>query len=565
MLMSANLEFDGVFLDFLGFIPTMTHLFYPKNINQRFRFLLDPANYINQYIQNKTYIVHHIGYLRSLSWYEAQEHHFWYNLYNKDIYNHLEKMSIACLYPYAPYIINSNLKILFNFQGISTRQKIKYSHVTNEIRLFPQGTTVAHIKVYLKSSFNVEEIVDIENALKKDPIFKLTKSGATKLGLSYNKGYTLQQILDILRKYIWKTLYPDQVGTIDKTTEIAQHRIINPLGKTELTDIDTAALMCVSKEPKPGQITDCKNNRIKKEKLLVPNTIIAFGSGATLLYAPNTEKRTIACFRNNYSNVVEFCLLQDFILSAFKELGRDLFSSESALSALQSFRGYPRRIFGGHRKLYNIITKRTNIESKREKLEHMSEIYAPASLIIKQMEEPQSTLLTMLNNADINGDFEGGILTKGIILPVYNLGMNIKTQIEAAMLQIEQEELKMYPNHAVLQSLSAGILSQMDLYKTQYLQKYKNLVENLLTNKDQIQKNVDKKRQSGEKVPNENNVKELLKNASTMLDESKKSEQDLKNTDPQKPKSFFEKAKPFLVASVGAATAVLKALGYIPA
>ena len=197
-------------------------------------------------------------------------------------------------------------------------------------------------------------------------------------------------------------------------------------------------------------------------------------------------------------------------------------------------------------------------------MEKMSEIYAPASLIIKQMEAPQNTLLTMMNNADANGDFEGGILTKGIISPVYSLGASIKNQIEAAILQINQEELKMYPSHTVMQSLTAGILDQMDLYKTQYLSKYKKLVENLLTNKDQIEKNVDQKRQSGEKVPDENSIQELLKNASVLLDDSKKAEPDLKNTDPQKPKSFFEKAKPFLGAAVGAATAVLKALGYIP-
>ena len=193
----------------------------------------------------------------------------------------------------------------------------------------------------------------------------------------------------------------------------------------------------------------------------------------------------------------------------------------------------------------------------------MSEIYGPASLIIKQMEEPQSILLTMMNNTDDDGNFEGGILKHANISSVYGVGVSIKTNIEAAILQIQQQELAMYPNHAALQSLKQGILAQMSIYETRYLFRYKKLVEDLLEDKEQIKKNVNQKRQEGKKVPDENAVQDLLKNATNMLSKSRNAEPDLKKADPQKPKSFFEKAKPYLGAVVGAASAVLKALGYL--
>ena len=571
MSISGSLELDGVYMDFLGFVPTMTHLFSQKKLNRRFNFLLDPGDYCYRYeYGSEALILHNIGQLRRLTDYEMREHHFWNNLYNKDATIHLEQMKVANLYPYAPYIVKPNFNISLNLEMINAREKIKYSDLTTEIRLFPQGTTVAHIKAYFKISLNIEEIVNLQNALTKRPIFNLTKSTATKLGMETGKGYSMQQLFYAISKCIWKTLYLGDAETIDKTTQVVTHRIINPLGEIELTDVDVAAIMSLSKKPENGKVKDSKDYRVKP--VLVPGTIMAFGNGATLLYAPKTESKAVTCFRNNYSNVVEFSLLQDFILSAFSSAldmntldKRDLFSSESALAVLLSFSHYSKNIFGGHKRLFKLVTQRTCYESKRRKLEEMSEIYAPASLIIKQMEEPQNILLTMMNNTDAGGNFEGGILTKGNIASVYDMGVSIKNEIEAAMVQIEQQELKMYPNHAVLQSLQAGILTQMDMYKTKYLVKYKNLVENLLANKEQIKKNVDQKRQAGETVPDENNVQELLKNASNMLSESKNAEPDLTKTDPQKPKSFFEKAKPYLGAVVGAATAILKALGYLPA
>jgi hypothetical protein len=209
---------------------------------------------------------------------------------------------------------------------------------------------------------------------------------------------------------------------------------------------------------------------------------------------------------------------------------------------------------------------KTDFDTKRRKFEKkMSEINAPASLIIRQMEEPQSTLLAMINNTDAQGNFVGTIDTRMVIKPIWNLGDGIKNNIKAAMAQIEQEELKLYPSHQALADLKAAILNQMSIYETNYLFQYKNLVEKLLANKEQIKTIADQKRQSNEKVPDQNGVQELLKEADEMVNEAKKAEPGLKETDPQKPKSFFEKAKPYISAAVGAASAILKALGYLPA
>ena len=562
-------------MDFLGFIPTMTHLFSEKKLNRRFTFLLDPGDYCFEYrysnkLREKALLIHNIGQPRSLTGYEIREHHFWNNLFNKDAYIHFEHMKDASLYAYAPYIVKPNFSISFNLAKINARGKIKHSPLTTKIRLFPQGVTVAHIKVYFKTSLNIEEIVDIQNALTKRPIFNLTKSTATKLGLKIGKGYSMQQLFYAIGKCIWKTLYLGDPGTIDKTTRILTHRIINPFGKIALTDVDVAAIMSLSKKPKNGQIKDSKKYRVKEEEVNVPDTIIAFGNGATLLYAPNTDSKGVTCFRNNYSNVAEFSVLQDFFLSAINSAldkdtldSMDLYSSESALAVNRSFSHYSEYFFGGHKRLYKLIMQRTGCESKRREIERVSEIYGPASLIIKQMEEPQNILLTMMNNTDADGNFEGGILKHANISSVHGVGVSIKTNIEAAILQIQQQELAMYPNYAALQDLKRGILTQMDIYETKYLFKYKKLVEKLLVNEEQIKKNVDQKRQEGKKVPDENSVQELLKNATNMLRKSKNAEPDLKKTDPQKPKSFFEKAKPYLGAVVGAAASVLKALGYL--
>lgn len=579
MSISSGLKLDGVYMDFMGFIPTMTHMFNRKKLNRRFTFLLDPSDYCSTYERapSKNYywwslFIHNIGLLRRLTFFEAQRHHFWWNLFDKQSsYRHFEQMRHARLYPYAPYIIKPSFGISLNLGMINTRERIKYSHVATEVRLFPQGTTVAHIKVYIKASLGVEETVDLQNALMKDRIFNLTNSTALRLGLKLGTGHDMQHIFSAIGKSILKTIYIGDLETIDKTTPIMRHRIISPIADFDLTDPDVAAIIVLSKKPRFGEIEDCKKNRVKP--VLEPGTIMAFGYGATLLYAPKTDPKVLNCFRNNYSNVVELSLLQDFFLNAIISAlnqntlnSEELFSSEITLAACQSFSHYSQHKFGGgHRRLFKLIMRKTHFESKRRKIEKMSEIYAPASLIIKQMEEPQSTLLAMINNTDAQGNFVGTIDAQMVIKPIWNLGDNIKNNIRSAMVQIEQEELKMYPNIANLQSLKAGILGQMSIYETKYLFQYKNLVEKLLANKEQIKKTADEKRQSNEKVPDENGVQELLKKADEMLNETKRAEPGLKETDSQKPKSFFEKAKPYIGAAVGAASAILKALGYLPA
>jgi len=571
MAISSSLNLDGVYMDFLGFIPTMTHLFSEKKLNRRFAFLLDPSDYCSEYASGReVLIIHNVGQLRSLTDYEMREHHFWNNLFNKDAFLHFEAMEESRIFPYAPYIIKPNFNISLNLGMIHTRKKIEYSHLATEIRLFPQGATVVHIKVYFKTPLNVEDIVNLQFSLTKQRSFNLTKPTATKLGLKIRRGYSMLQLFSAIGKCISKSLYLGDAETIDKATQIVTHRIINPLGELDLTDFDVAAIMSLSKKPKTGQVTDSRENRV--ETVLETGTILAFGNGATLLYAPKIESKAVTCFRNNYSNVVEFALLQDFFLSAINGAlngnvleSRDLYSSECALAVNLSFLHYLQYLFGGHGRLFSLVSQRTGCDSKGRKLKEMSDIYGPASLIIKQMEEPQSILLTMMNNVDDEENFEGGILEKANISAVYSLGVGIKTGIESAVLQMRQQQLKMYPNHAVMQDLQAGILTQMDIYKTTYLVKYKKLVENLLENKEQIKKNADQKRQEGKAVPDEKSVQKLLKDATDMLNESKTAESGLKQTDPQTPKSFFDKAKPYLGAVVGAATAVLKALGYLPA
>ena len=98
-----------------------------------------------------------------------------------------------------------------------------------------------------------------------------------------------------------------------------------------------------------------------------------------------------------------------------------------------------------------------------------------------------------------------------------------------------------------------------------YLPKYKNLVENLVEKTEDIKQKTGEKREAGKEVPEKSAVEKLLDIAKEKLDEANKVEKDVQEEDAnEKPKSFFEKAKPYLGAIASGAGAILKAFGYIP-
>lgn len=325
-------SFDGVYIDFMGYIPLLTHFFAPERLNNRFSFLLEPNTYCKAYASDvtqfndgsenvepkqKALLIHNLGLLKRLSDHNVNQQHFWHNLCNQeDCQTHLIQMSDSNVYVYLPFTLKPTLNITLDPARLRTSKPIKYCDISTEVRVFPQGAAVVHVRLYIKSPLLVEDLVNLQNALLKEPIFNMSQAKATELGLKSGQGISLQQLFFSIGQCIWKTLYLGKPDTIDKTTLITKHRILNPMGDAILTDADITALMGPSKNPRVGEIEDMKQGKV--EKVLEPGTVLAFYHGATLLYASKTESN-VSCFRNNYSNVVEFGLMHGFFLTAIED------------------------------------------------------------------------------------------------------------------------------------------------------------------------------------------------------------------------------------------------------
>jgi hypothetical protein len=574
---------DGVYIDYMSLTTTMTHLFSRAKLNRRFEWYLSPNNFFNTYHDCVTLsartswspmVIHNLGQLRSLTNYEIRNNHFWSNLVNKDIDQYLLQMQANGAFPYLPFIINPNLKISVN-KAILDKYHIEYFHLTTEIHLFPQSVAVIHIRVYLKAPLTISTLVDVQREFSNQRIFYLSQSTAKKMSLETSRSYDLQYIFSSIARCIRKTLYIDEPETIDKSTPQVMHRVVNPLGSFNLTDAGTVAVLSLSKNPKENEVKDIIESKLNKKK--DPSDVIAFSHGATLLYTPKNNQREIDCLRNNYTHAVELVLLQSFFLSAIidrldreatrylLERTRDLGElGDSAIKAIiPSFKPTRQCLLGGHRRLLKLISKKTGIELKEGMLFMSYQDIVIAQSVIDDMKEPQTTLEAMIQKSYDN-KFEGGILDFAKITTVQTLGAGIINQIELCIQGIQQEKLKSFPSVANLAQWRDGMGIQFNVYKTNYLPQYKTLVEKLVAEKDKIEKNVDAKRQAGEKVPDADKVKELLKSATDKTAEAKKIETDLTKEEPNKPKSFLEKAKPYIGLIGGAAMSVLKALGYMP-
>lgn len=587
MPLTDALTLDGVYIDFMSLIPTMTHLFSRAKLNSRFEWYLTPDKFFDKYHDCVTLgarsswspmVIHNLGQLRSLTEYEIRNNHFWSNLVSRSIDQHLAQMKANGAFPHLPFIINPNLKISVN-KAILDKYSVKYFHLTTEIRLFPQSVAVIHIRVYLKASLTVSTLVDLQREFKDQKIFNLSRSTAKKLGLETCRNYDLQCLFASIADCIRKTLYMnmDELETVDKSPPL-MHRVVNPLGSFNLTDADTVALLSFSKNPKENEVKDFIKSKLEKKK--DPSDVIAFYYGATLLYTPKNNQRETDCLRTNYTNVVELTLLQDFFLKAiinildreetrfsferrrhFGELG------DSAIKAIIPSFGYSRQCLrGGHGRLYKLISEKTQHEHKEGNLLMAFEDIVYAQNLIDDMKEPQNTLETMIQKSYDN-KFESGLLELNKIQVVQSEGASIISQIEASLLAISQEQRKspLMQETSVFAKNRTAIGVEFNAYKTSYLPQYKTLVEKLVTEKEQITKNIDAKRQAGEKVPDADKVDKLMKSATDNVDDAKKIEPDLAKEDPKKPKSFLEKAKPYIGLIGGAAISVLKALGYLPA
>lgn len=579
-------KFDAVYIDFLGFIPIMTHFFNQKRLNDRFDYFLNPSEFckkyatafLNKYPREKVgmgrMFIHHASQLRTLDEKETREH-FWAYSFSKDIESYLRRMEAAGLYPYIPYIVQPNFGIYINRQVTNQIKGLEHLclRLSTEIRMFPQGVAVAHIKVYIKTPLSVKELAKLQKAFLNADIFNLSLSGSKKkLDLEANKSYSMQKVFEAIGGCIWKTLYINDVDDIDKTTAInCDNRVVflSGISGVELSDVDVATIMSLSEEPKKKEIDAGKEQRIQG---LDPCDVLAFGGRVALFWTPKSDLKKSRFFRMNYSNVIEFSLLQHFWLSVINKRlmderrvflsgrptnlrGLDVLGVEGINS---SFIECEEHLRGGHRELYKLVANITECKSKKEQFEMAFDEVWLASQLVDQINEMQKTVQTIVNSAAID-TFAN--LHSALSTEVFNSGVAIKSGIMSAVTTLVAAQATPFPNVGAIYNLRVALQTNIASFPN-YLNSYQTLVASLLQDKTLIENTADQKRQVGSQVPEKNKVNDLLQSATTMLKDANDMKKDLDPSQP--PKTFWEKAKPYVGLLAGATTAVLKAVGLLP-
>lgn len=515
--------------------------------------------------------------MKTLTKEETHFEHFWKSLFGLDEDLHLENMAKQGFYPFMPFIINPDVGIQVSSVLTGKVPGLKYSDFSLEIRLFPHGAFVVHVRAYLKGLFSVKELIDAQRAFLKQPVFDLTQTGASKLGLAVGRSSSLEEIFVATAKRLWGTFYAGDIDDIDRATRIVTHRIVCPhaVPEAKLNDFEAAAILSVNENPSSLEVENIAKQRTEFHPKEPEKDIIVFGQGATLLWAPTNSLRTNECFRNNYSNVVESVLLRCFFLSMINSrleseaekiavgLLPDLedLSSSDVRAIDASFQYYEKCLKGGHDKLFKAVSNITHCGLLSEVFQMSYDDIQPASQLVEQIGKTQDVLRTIRTNQESD---RFGNLNYDLVDSVYQDGSKLKNEIMNSVKGLMQEKKKKHPSRENIDSYRDDISGRLENFRDSYLRDYHKIVESFISNKQEIEKVANKNRQDGKQVPDEKKVDELIQEGSDLLKKANDQKKDLQSADTAGSKQgFLEKARPYIELAVNAATTIFKALGWL--
>jgi len=506
-------------MDFMGFFPTMTHLFDYKKLNPQFDWFLKTDIFSDKYSKylpsrknfhpkQSQLFINNLGQLRSLTDHELRNNHFWFNMINKNLSTHLYNMKVEKLFPYLPFIIKPKFKIFIDNKIMDKLPNCEYYHISLEIRLFPQSVSVIHIKAYFKGPFTIDDLVFLEKKFKSQRFLILNQLGIKKLNLNPRLKYSIQELFAAIEKTIWKTLYFDEVGIVDESAEIASCTVINPLAKFKLTKQGMTSLIMRSNNLLDNDIKEVTKNKLKKTR--DPTDVIAYNDYTLLIYAPKISGKRLSCLRNNCINVLELAYVQDFFLSRVVDQfdKYNIWSSSekkeylmnldySAICAIvPSLSKHRENLHGIHRKLYNAIARKTKHKKLEEKILMSYKYTGLSKEITSQLKEPQKYLETIVTNS-YDDKFEGDLFDAGKALNLQRLGDQIISGIKGAYNLALEEEGKINCDQNKLQDLFLDIDKTINEYRINYIPKYKNLVKDLVGETEKIKQKTEEKRKEG--------------------------------------------------------------------
>jgi len=176
--------------------------------------------------------------------------------------------------------------------------------------------------------------------------------------------------------------------------------------------------------------------------------------------------------------------------------------------------------------------------------------------ITKQLTEMQETIDKMKDKAGI---YE---LESHLVGTVDVLADTIQDQIYKDVSTIREINKKVFKGPADLMQLEMAkqdILVQRRDYIEKFLPNYQKLVEQLLDKKDDIEKNVEVKRQDGENVPSKEDTSDALQEAGKKFKQAINESPRLQRT-YHSTKSFFDSIKPYVEPLVQAAKIIIPLL-----
>jgi hypothetical protein len=494
---SNDKKFDGVYIDILGFMPTLTHLFYHGRLNRRFSFLQSPDVFCKKYredfdasrstVKQKEPFIHNFGSIRTLSLFETKTH-YWRNIFANDLPAYLSCKAIEGLFPYAPYWIKPNMKI-----GVACQdpQKAAYANrmrLSVDIALYPQGFAVAHLKVYVKGPLSVAELQTLQKMLTDENVFCMNPVSAKKLNMKTKTTCGQDEVFKAIRDRFFETMYLGGFDMIDQYP-MRFHRVVFPIchGTATIDDDEVARIILLSENPHQGEVKRIKNQRSEG---LDPGDILAFGQGATLLWTPKSDPRKYWYFRYNYTRAVEFSLAQNFWLYLIRNRVNSAITGsniaqppdvgELDISELGAIYGSllkaESELKGGHQNLYEVIARTTNCERKREDYKMSTVDILPLIEILKQIDPIEKTLIAAKKESAKTWFSDD---TYGLAVNSFNQLQLIKAQVNAAMSMLNNAIAAAPYNDALLDNARVNISQRIQQY-ADFLDTYQTLVEKII-------------------------------------------------------------------------------------
>lgn len=531
-------------------------------------------------VKKNPMLIHHLGILQPLNKHDVKEH-FWINMFggkNSSLITHLSRMNYDGFFPYVFYSVKPKLVIHIKSEVIEKILGNNYQALKVEARLFPFGIAVIHLKFYTKAALTVKDTILLERMLRNNQIFGLTANSAKKLGLQADKNYNLQTLFEKIAERLRETIYLGQRQPVDNyPPDFHVIRFGKSVQDVSLDDKTVAQLMVLKDEPAYREIVRYKEQRLKPEDLLEINDALAFGNGSTLLYMSKGDPAHKACFRRNYSNVVEFALVRHYVLQTFyryivnewdrtisqvPHLGKlDGYTIDAIDTGLKQYNGC---LKGGHGKFYKLIHETRDYKDLEVRFKKMSfdEFWAGRE-IFKQLEVTQKTLKTIGDNLE-NDKTSAGILlstTQDAVNALYVKGKSIEDGLNNTLQTLN--DVRNDPvgaNQQTILQLKNVISNYRREYEDHYYSRFIKVTEEL-ANPDKVEKVANQKRQEGANVPSKEKVDELIKTAKTELEQTKQEKAKVAETDKG---SFIVKALPYIEGIAKVATTIFKAIGWLP-